>query len=109
MPGISAPPKMRLVIMGLALLLSIMAGCGGLHHEIVGKWRADGPTAMVWQFNTDGSVLMGSARGQYSVGDSDRVKIETRFSTLVYHMEFPGNRLILKDPNGSKLEFTRVK
>ena len=87
-----------------------MAGCGGSHQDIVGKWRTAGDsTAMVWEFSKDGSVLMGSTRGRYSFGDRDRVKIETRFGTSVYQMEFSADRMILKDPNGSKLEFTRSK
>jgi hypothetical protein len=109
MPGIFAPHKARLVTIGLAFLWCAMAGCGGIHHEIVGKWRVDGPTAMVWEFTKDGSVVMGSARGKYSLGDSDRVTVETRFATLVYQMEFSTDRMILKNPNGSKLEFTKLK
>jgi hypothetical protein len=109
MPTNLALDKARLVIIGLALLVCAMAGCGGPHHDIVGKWRAAGPSEMVWEFSKDGSVLMGSARAKYSLGDQDRVKIETRFGTLVYQMEFLADRMILKDPNGSKLELTRVK
>ena len=101
--------KARLVTIALALLLSAVAGCGGPHHGIVGKWRATGPSAMVWEFSKDGSVLMGSAQAKYSLGDNDRVKIETRFGTLVYQMEFSADRMTLKDPNGSKLELTRLK
>jgi hypothetical protein len=87
-----------------------MAGCGSSHDDIVGKWHATGDSsAMVWEFSKDGSVLMGSTRGRYSFGDRDRVKIQTPFGTSVYQMELSENRMILKDPNGSKLEFTRSK
>jgi hypothetical protein len=109
MPIIRALHKAWLVTIGLALLVCALAGCGGSHHDIVGKWHAEGPSAMVWEFSKDGSVLMGSARAKYTLGDRDRVKIETRFGTLVYQMEFSANRMILKDPNGSKLELTRSK
>ena len=110
MPAIFALLKSRWVLVASAVVLSAMAGCGRSHHDIVGKWRAaGGPSATVWEFSKDGSVLMGSARGKYSLGDRDRVKIETRFGTLVYQMEFSADRMILKDPNGSKLEFTRSK
>src|ERR1700730_15699685 len=109
MPTILVLCKARLVTIASALLLFVVAVCGGLHHDIVGKWRAAGPSAMVWEFSKDGSVLMGSARGKYSFGDRDRVKIETRFGTMVYQMEFSADRMILKSPNGSKLEFTRLK
>jgi hypothetical protein len=64
---------------------------------------------MVWEFSNDGAVLMGSTRGRYSFGDRDRIKIETRFGTSVYQMEFLADGMTLKDPSGSKLEFTRSK
>ena len=110
MPIILASSKGRLVRIALALLLCAMAGCGSSRNDIVGKWRTAGDSsAMVWEFSKDGSVLMGGTRGKYSLGDRDRVKIQTPFGTSVYQMELSENRMILKDPNGSKLEFTRVK
>jgi hypothetical protein len=110
MPVILVLYKLRLVIIASALLLCAIAGCGSSHHDIVGKWRAAGDSsAMVWEFSKDGSVLMGSTRGRYTFGDRDRVKIETRFGTSVYQMEFSEDRMILRDPTGSKLEFTKIK
>ena len=110
MSVIRALYKSRLAIIASALLMCAMAGCGSSHRDIVGKWRTAGDSsAMVWEFSKDGSVLMGSNRGKYSLGDRDRVKIQTPFGTSVYHMEFAENHMILKDPSGSKLEFTRTK
>jgi hypothetical protein len=87
-----------------------MAGCGSGDSGIVGKWRVNGDSsAMIWEFSTDGSVLMGSTRGRYSFGDRDRVKIQTPFGTSVYQMEFSDGHMTLKDPSGSKLEFMRLK
>ena len=94
----------------VALWLSAMAGCGGPHDEIVGKWRTAGDSsAMVWEFSRNGAVLMGDIRGRYSFGDRDRIKIETRFATAVYQLALSGDQMTLKVPNGSKLEFTRSK
>jgi hypothetical protein len=110
MSVIFALHKSRLVIVASAVLLCATAGCESSYRDIVGKWRAAGDSsAMVWEFSKDGSVLMGNTRGRYSFGDRDRVKIETRFGTSVYQMEFSADRMILKDPNGSKLEFTKLK
>ena len=110
MPVILAQCKPRLAIIASALLLCALAGCGGSHHDIVGKWRTAGDSsAMVWEFSRDGSVLRGSTQGRYSFGDRDRIKIQTPFGTSVYQMEFSEDRMILRDPAGSKLEFTRVK
>jgi hypothetical protein len=76
----------------------------------VGAWRVgDDSTAMVWEFSNDGSVLMGTNRGRYSFGDNNRIKIETSIATSVYQMELVGDKMTLRDPNGSKLVLTRVK
>lgn len=90
--------------------LSIITGCGSASHQIVGAWRVgDDSTAMVWEFSNDGSVLMGTNRGRYSFGDNNRIKIETSIATSVYQMELVGDKMTLRDPNGSKLVLTRVK
>ena len=100
----------RLMITGLTVLLCAMIGCGGPSHDIVGKWRtSDDPNTIVWEFSQNGSVAIGSIRGRYSFGDRNRVKIETPFGTAFYQMELLGDHMILKDPNGSKLEFTRIR
>jgi hypothetical protein len=95
-------------IIAAAILLCAMVNCGGPKHDITGKWRGAGDAStMVWEFSEDGSVKMGSMRGRYSFGDQDRVKIETPAGTSVYQFELSGNHMTLKDPSGSKLEFTR--
>jgi len=110
MPAIFALYRSRLVLAASAFLLCAMAGCGSPHDAIVGKWRTAGDSsAMVWEFSKNGAVLMGDIRGRYSFGDRDRIKVETRFATAVYQLALSGDRMTLKDPNGSKLEFTRSK
>jgi hypothetical protein len=64
---------------------------------------------MVWEFSNDGSVLMGTNRGRYSFGNNNRIKIETPIATSVYQMELVGDKMTLRDPNGSKLVLTKVK
>lgn len=64
---------------------------------------------MIWEFAENGAVKMGNTQGRYSFGDRDRIKIETPLGISIYQMEFAGDRLTLKDPGGSRLEFTRVK
>lgn len=98
----------KLAVLGLALCL--VTGCGGNARDIVGAWRTStDPNAMIWEFSSDGSVLMGTNRGRYSFGDNNRIKIETSIATSVYQMELVGDKMILKEPNGSKLVLTRVK
>ena len=110
MPAILALLKSRLMLVTTAVVLCAMAACGGPRHDIVGKWLMAGDSGgMVWDFGKDGFVLMGSTRGRYSFGDRDRVKIETRSGTSIYYLEFLGDRMSLKDPYGSKIEFTRSK
>lgn len=102
--------KSRLVVIGLAVLLYAIAGCGGPSRDIVGKWRtSEDANALVWEFSENGSILIGNTRGRYSFGDNKRIKIETPFATSVYQMEFWGDRMILRNVNGSRLEFTRIR
>jgi hypothetical protein len=85
-----------------------MAGCG--NSTIVGKWRMSGAeNQTVWEFSSNGSVLVGDIRGRYKFGDQDRIKIETPFSTAVYQMKISSDQLVLQEPGGSKLEFTRIR
>jgi hypothetical protein len=95
-------------IIVLAVLLSAMTGCG--NSTIVGKWNMSGASdATVWEFSKNGSVLIGKVRGKYMFGDQKRVKIETPFATSVYQFEISGDRMILRELGGSKLEFTRIR
>ena len=57
---------------------------------------------------TLGANTVGNTRGRY-VLDRNRIKIETPFARTVYQMEFSGDRMILREPNGLKLDFTRVR
>jgi hypothetical protein len=100
----------RLVIITFAVLVCAMGGCGGHSRDIVGKWRmSQDANAIAWEFSKNGSVLIGNTRGRYSFGDNNRVKIETPFATSVYQMEFREDRMILREPNGSKLEFIKMR
>ena len=63
----------------------------------------------VWEFSSNGSVLVGEVRGRYKFGDQDRIKIETPFATTVYLVTLLNDQLVLQDLGGSKLEFTRVR
>jgi hypothetical protein len=95
------------IIAAVALLLA-MAGCG--NSSIVGKWRLmGGSNAMLWEFSSNGAVLVGDVRGRYKFGDQDRIKIETPFATTVYQIKISGDRMTLQELGGNKLEFTRTK
>jgi hypothetical protein len=89
-------------------VLLIISGCG--NSSIVGKWRMSGAdNQTVWEFSSNGSVLVGDIEGRYKIGDQDRIKIQTPFSTAVYEMTISGDQLVLQEPGGSKLEFTRIR
>lgn len=95
------------LIAASVVLLFVLAGCG--NSSIVGKWRMSGSeNQTVWEFLSNGSVLVGEVRGRYKFGDQDRIKIETPFATTVYLVKVSGNQLVLEQPGGSKLEFTRI-
>lgn len=109
-PFVLVQHKSRLLVIALAVSLCAMAGCGGRSHDIAGKWHTPGDAnAIVWEFSENGSVLIGNTRGRYSFGDNNRIKIQTPFATSVYQTEFSGDRMVLREVNGSKLEFTRIR
>src|SRR5437763_1732419 len=100
----------RFIAASALVSLCLIAVCGGNARNLVGSWRTStDPNAMVWEFSSDGSVLMGTNRGRYSFGDNNRIKIETAIATSVYQIEVVGDKMTLKEPNGSKLVLTRVK
>jgi hypothetical protein len=68
-----------------------------------------GSNATVWEFFSNGAVLVGDVRGRYKFGDQDRIKIETPFATTVYQMKISGDQMVLQEPDGPKLEFTRIR
>jgi len=101
-------PKYSLRVIISAALLCIVAGCG--NSSIVGKWRMSGDSnATVWEFKSNGAVLVGDVSGRYRFGTQDRIKIETPFATTVYVLEISDDRLVLQEPGGSKLELRRIR
>src|SRR2546429_9392038 len=103
------PQRARLLLVpASAVLLFVMTGCG--NSSIVGKWRMSGAeNQTVWEFSGNGSVLVGEVRGRYKFGDQDRIKIQTPSATTVYLVKISGDHLLLQEPGGSKLEFTRIR
>ena len=104
------PRRVRLLLLsGSAVLLFVIASCG--NSSIVGKWRMSGAeNQTVWEFSSNGSVLVGEVRGRYKFGDQGRIKIETPFATTVYLVQLSSDQLVLQElGGGSKLEFTRVR
>jgi hypothetical protein len=90
------------------VLLFSLAGCG--NSSIVGKWRMSGAeNQTVWEFLSNGSVHVGDVAGRYKFGNQDRIKIETPFATTVYLVKISSDQLVLQEPGGSKLEFTKVR
>ena len=103
-----APGRRVLCVIAFAAVLFFLAGCG--NSSIVGKWRMSGAeNQTVWEFSSNGSVLVGEVSGRYKFGDQDRIKIQTPFSTTVYHVRISSDQLVLQEPGGSKLEFTKIK
>ena len=108
--GVVRSLSIRFIAGCLLVSLCLVTGCGSKAHDIVGTWRTSTDVnAMVWKFSDDGSVLIGTNRGRYSFGANNRIKIETSIATSVYQMELVGDKMTLKEPNGSKLVLTRVK
>jgi hypothetical protein len=100
--------QLRLLVS--AVLLSVLAACGGPSREIVGKWRTSSdPNAVVWEFAGNGLVTIGSTRGKYSFGDSGRIKIQTPFEKSVYEVTISHDHMTFRESTGSRIEFDRIK
>ena len=96
-----------LTLIAFAAVVLLLAACG--NSGIVGKWRMSGiENQTIWEFSSNGSVQVGDIPGRYKFGDQDRIKIETPFSTAVYLVKISSDQLVLQEPGGSKLEFTRI-
>jgi len=104
----SCPRFVRLLLPSTSVvLIFILAGCG--NSSIVGKWRMSGTeNQTIWEFSSNGAVRVGDVRGKYKFGDQERIKIETPFSTTVYVVKVSSDQLVLEQPGGPKLEFTRL-
>ena len=90
------------------VLIFVLVGCG--NSSIVGKWRMSGTeNQTIWEFSSNGAVRVGEVRGKYKFGDQGRIKIETPFATTVYLVNVSSDQLVLQEPGGSKLEFTRER
>ena len=93
-----------------AVLLLLLAACGGASREIIGKWRTSSDSnAVVWEFASNGLVTIGSTRGKYSFGDSQRIKIQTPFEKSVYEVTIAHDHMTFREASGSRIEFDRIK
>jgi hypothetical protein len=84
-------------------LLFAIAGCG--HSSIIGKWRMSGASnATIWEFSSNGVVLVEDVHGRYKFGDQDRIKIQTPFAMTVYQLKISGDHMVsCKSPAAQSL------
>jgi hypothetical protein len=102
--------RRQLQLLIAAFFLSVLAGCGGPARAIVGKWRTSSdPNAVVWEFAANGLITIGSTRGKYSFGDSQRIKIQTPFEKSVYEVTISHDHMTFRESTGSRIEFDRIK
>ncbi len=94
----------------LIAFLLVFAGCDHSRSRIIGKWKVVGDSSeVVWDFSKNGNVNLGDVPGRYSFGDGQRIKIQTPTATFVHQLEFNGDQMIWKDPDGKTTELMRVK
>ena len=97
-----------LVLMAVALFSSV--ACDRTESKIVGKWKvASAGEGAIWEFAANKGVDMSGRKGKYSFGDQGRLKVQTQFATFVYQLELSDDRMVLIEPNGTRLELERVK
>ena len=95
----------------VAALLLVAAGCDKTKAKMVGKWKiGEEPNVTIWEFHQNGAAVSGNIRGKFVMGDQSRVRIQTPSATFVYQVEFPSeNQMVWNDPNGTRMELTRVQ
>ena len=101
--------RAAITALGVALLCAATA-CDTSRKQIVGKWKTTtGVSESIWEFNENGTLTTDGNPGRYSFGDNRRIKVQTKTATFVHQIDLEGDRMTWIDPNGAKLEFTRVK
>jgi hypothetical protein len=91
------------------LFVCALCACEGPADRIVGKWKvARDAGGAVWEFSKNGAVQTPNGAGKYSLGDRNRLKIQTPVATFVYEVEIAGDTMKWRDPNGATTELTRV-
>ena len=99
----------RPVIISCLAVLLAFASCNPSRKQIVGKWKAaGGSNEVAWEFFDNGTLSSSGSPGRYSF-DNQRIKIQTSTAIFVYQLEFQGDRMIWKEPNGSTMELTKIK
>ena len=100
----------RTIYFYLVLSVAVLAlnACDNSRKQILGKWKTQSGD-VVWEFSGNGNFSNGSTTGRYRFGDNNRLKIQTTAATFVYQLEYQGDRMIWKDPNGSKMELIKIK
>ena len=94
---------------GFAALLFATAACDKSRERIAGRWQvAGGGSPIVWEFAKNGAVKTGDTPGRYNFGGRDRLKIQTQSATFVYEVEFAGETMKWRDPNGTMTELKRL-
>ncbi len=98
-----------MLILLAAGLLPLLVGCGGPKDRIIGKWQTEeSANPITWEFSKNGAVQAGNTSGRYSFGDGSRLKIETKFATFVYEIQFEDETMIWTEPNGSRTKLKRA-
>ena len=96
------------VVVCLLLILAVSA-CEGPADRIVGKWKVTrDASGSVCEFSKNAAVKTPNGSGKYSLGDRNRLKIQTQVATFVYEVEISGDTMKWREPNGSTTELTRV-
>jgi hypothetical protein len=93
----------------LLVLLCCLAGCNSPQSRVVGKWQVEG-TDLTWEFRSNGNALSGERPARWSLGDNNRLKIETGPATFMYEVAFPDrDRMAWRDMSGGVTNLRRIE
>ncbi|MGI8820739.1 MAG: hypothetical protein ACR2ID_07735 [Chthoniobacterales bacterium] len=93
----------------LSALLCVFAGCDRTGQQLSGRWQVEGGNnPLVWEFSPGGGAKMGRTAARYTLGDGERLKIQTPSATFVYKMRIAGDTMTWADPNGSQTTLKKI-
>ena len=92
----------------LAISLFVLTGCGEESKGIVGSWKYNGSTTLMYTFNADGTGSYAGRNFKYEdTGTSVVITYDGDTESGTYNYTIEGNTLKITDSFGSIVEYKK--
>ena len=102
--------KLLALLLALAMMLTMLVGCGGDSGAIEGKWILEEDNDNYLEFQSGGKLIIGSAYGsqeaEYKVDGDELTLIREDGDQRTYDFEIDGDKLVI-DEDGENLVLYR--